>query len=114
MGYTHPTIRERDSGRMASAATVPLVPLVLGWGGGVVGAGTPAHRAYGRQDGTELAETDLRVFRQLNAKDCRSFWVEGSLHFGACAGCRLRGKPGLRGDHEAHRFDREWGVRLKA
>ena len=92
---------------------MPLVPLVHGWGGGGVGAGRQP-TAYGRQDGTELAETDLRVFRQLNAKDCRSFWVEGSLHFGACAGCRLRGKPGPRGDHEAHRFDKEWGVRLKA
>ena len=85
-------VRELGSGRMASAARVPLVPLGHGWGGGGVGAGRQP-TAYGRQDGTELAETDLRVFRQLNAKDCRSFWVEGSLHFGACAGCRLRGKP---------------------
>ena len=42
--------------------------------------GAPAHRAYGRQDRTELAETDLRVLRQLNANDCMSFSVEGSLH----------------------------------
>ena len=37
--YTHPTIHERGSGRMMSAATVPLVPLGHGWGGGGVGAG---------------------------------------------------------------------------
>ena len=82
-------------------------------GGGVVGAGRQP-TACGRQDGTELAETDLRIFRQRNATDCRSFWVEGSLQFGALAGCRLRGKPGVRGDSESHRFDKVWGVRLKA
>ena len=62
--YTHPTIHERGSGRMMSAATVPLVPLGHGWGGGGVGAGGQPHPEFGRQNGTELAETDLRVFRR--------------------------------------------------
>ena len=51
MGYTHPTIRERGSGRMTSAATVPLVPLVHGWGGGGVGAGRqPTARAVDKTE----------------------------------------------------------------
>ena len=97
---------------MASAAQCRTVPHVLGRGGGVGAGRQPT--ACGREDGTGLAETDLRVFRQRNAKDFRSFGVEGSLHFGALAGCRLRGKPGPRGDSESHRFEKIWGVRLKA
>ena len=76
VGYTNPTIRRRGGGRMASAAQCRTVPQVHGWGA----AWGAAHRAYGRQDRTELAETDLRVLRQLNANDCMSFSVEGSLH----------------------------------
>ena len=68
-GYTHHAIPERGGGRMTSAATVPLVPLGHGWGGRRGRCGAPSHRTYGRRDGTELAETDPRVFRQRNAKD---------------------------------------------
>ena len=62
VGYTHPTIRERGSGQMMSAATVPLVPLSHGLGGRRVGAGRrPTARSVDK-NGTELAETDLHVF----------------------------------------------------
>ena len=52
VGYTHPTIRERGSGRMASAAQCRTVPQVHGWGGGGGGGGASPPRVRStRQNG---------------------------------------------------------------
>ena len=83
-----------------------------GPGGGGVGAG--------RRPTARLVDKTERNWRRLilafSGNGTRGTadrsGVEGSLDFGACGGCRLRGKPGPRRDHESHRFDKEWGVRL--
>ena len=93
VGYSHPTIRDRGGGRMASAAQCRTVPHVLARGGWRGRCGAPSHCTYGRRDGTELAETDLRVFRPRNAQDCRSFLGRGLV--------ALRGVRGLSFAREA-------------